>query len=150
MQVTLVKEWREAISEVSDQQSLVASLQQSAYYSHFRDLIDGWAGRLSILQVRKMLYAEPGCVARKRLSSCSAPCYTAAFLHLAVIVLGQAYIVVAERALCLESKILCAEKAWVRCRRGWLRWLLCSGSGRTSNPFFPEEHCPAMLRNSAR
>lgn len=51
MQVTLVKKWREAITEVSDQQSLAASLQQSAYYSHFRDHIDGWAGRLCILQV---------------------------------------------------------------------------------------------------
>lgn len=49
--MTLVKEWMEAITEVSDQQSLAASLQQSAYYGHFRDHIDGWAGRLSILQV---------------------------------------------------------------------------------------------------
>jgi dynein heavy chain 2, cytosolic len=53
LQVKLVKEWREAITEVSDQQSLVASLQQSMHYSHFRDQIDSWASRLSILQVCK-------------------------------------------------------------------------------------------------
>lgn len=69
MQVTLVKEWREAITEVSDQQGLVASLQQSTYYSHFRDHIDGWAGRISILQVQKPLYAGLGCVAAQFLVS---------------------------------------------------------------------------------
>jgi dynein heavy chain 2 len=68
MQVTLIKEWRDAITEVSDQQSLVTSLRQSPYFVMFQDQIDGWDRRLNTLQEglsmmssvqRKWLYLEP-------------------------------------------------------------------------------------------
>lgn len=68
MQVTLVTEWREAITEVGEQQSLVESLRQSAHYAMFADQIEGWARRLAVLQdaaaamsavQRKWRYLEP-------------------------------------------------------------------------------------------
>lgn len=33
----LIKEWRDAMTEVGDNQSLVASLKQSSYYHMFKD-----------------------------------------------------------------------------------------------------------------
>jgi dynein heavy chain 2, cytosolic len=55
-------------TEVGDQQSLVASLRLSTYFSMFQDQIEGWDKRLGILQdalnsmnsvQRKWLYLEP-------------------------------------------------------------------------------------------
>lgn len=68
MQVPLVREWREMVTEVSDQQSMAASLQQSPYFAMFRDQIEGWVKRLVTLQEglgsmamvqRKWVYLEP-------------------------------------------------------------------------------------------
>ena len=67
-QVFLVKEWRDTVTEVGDQQSLVASLRQSPYFSMFQDQIEGWEKRLNVLLEalgsmsavqRKWLYLEP-------------------------------------------------------------------------------------------
>jgi Dynein heavy chain, N-terminal region 2 len=68
VQVQLVKEWRDMVTEVGDHQSLVASLCQSAHASAFQDAIAGWERRLQVLQdglgsmaavQRKWLYLEP-------------------------------------------------------------------------------------------
>ena len=67
-QVTVVAEWREAITAVGEQQSLVESLRQSAHYAMFADQIEGWGRRLAALQEgtaamsavqRKWRYLEP-------------------------------------------------------------------------------------------
>jgi dynein heavy chain 2, cytosolic len=64
----LIKEWRDAITEVGDQQRLVASLRHSPYFVMFQDQIDGWDKRFGTLQEglsmmssvqRKWLYLEP-------------------------------------------------------------------------------------------
>lgn len=56
------------VTEVSDQQSMAASLQQSPYFGMFRDQIEGWVKRLATLQEalasmatvqRKWVYLEP-------------------------------------------------------------------------------------------
>nr|BCL66104.1 cytoplasmic dynein 1b heavy chain [Volvox africanus] len=64
----LIKEWRDAMTEVGDNQSLVASLKQSNYYSMFKDEVSTWENKLSFLQEgltllnqiqRKWVYLEP-------------------------------------------------------------------------------------------
>ncbi|KAG2486208.1 hypothetical protein HYH03_015170 [Edaphochlamys debaryana] len=64
----LIKEWRDAMTEVGDNQSLVASLKQSSYYNMFKDEVSSWENRLSFLQEgltllnqiqRKWVYLEP-------------------------------------------------------------------------------------------
>lgn len=68
MQISLVREWREVVTEVSDYQSMAASLQQSPFFAMFRDQIEGWVKRLATLQEglssmaavqRKWVYLEP-------------------------------------------------------------------------------------------
>jgi Dynein heavy chain, N-terminal region 2 len=68
VQVHLVKDWRDMVTEVGDHQSLVASLRQSAHAGAFQDAIAGWERRLQVLQdglgsmaavQRKWLYLEP-------------------------------------------------------------------------------------------
>ncbi|KXZ45909.1 DHC7 protein [Gonium pectorale] len=64
----LIKEWRDAMTEVGDNQSLVASLKQSSYYNMFKDEVSSWENKLSFLQEgltllnqiqRKWVYLEP-------------------------------------------------------------------------------------------
>nr|ADI46856.1 DHC1bf [Volvox carteri f. nagariensis] len=64
----LIKEWRDAMTEVGDNQSLVASLKQSNYYGMFKDEVSSWEAKLSFLQEgltllnqiqRKWVYLEP-------------------------------------------------------------------------------------------
>ncbi|GFR50179.1 hypothetical protein Agub_g12346, partial [Astrephomene gubernaculifera] len=64
----LIKEWRDAMTEVGDNQSLVASLKQSGYYNMFKDEVSSWENKLSFLQEglallnqiqRKWVYLEP-------------------------------------------------------------------------------------------
>ncbi|GLI62890.1 cytoplasmic dynein 1b heavy chain [Volvox africanus] len=64
----LIKEWRDAMTEVGDNQSLVASLKQSNYYTLFKDEVLSWENKLSFLQEgltllnqiqRKWVYLEP-------------------------------------------------------------------------------------------
>nr|BBC28429.1 cytoplasmic dynein 1b heavy chain [Yamagishiella unicocca] len=64
----LIKEWRDSMTEVGDNQSLVASLKQSSYYNMFKDEVSSWENKLSFLQEgltllnqiqRKWVYLEP-------------------------------------------------------------------------------------------
>ena len=41
----LIKEWRDSMTEVGDNQSLVASLKQSSYYNMFKDEVGRGAAR---------------------------------------------------------------------------------------------------------
>ncbi|MEW5298927.1 MAG: hypothetical protein WDW36_001997 [Sanguina aurantia] len=65
---SLIKEWRDVMTEVGDNQSLVASLRGSSFYNMFKDEISTWEGKLSFLQEgmgllnqiqRKWVYLEP-------------------------------------------------------------------------------------------
>ncbi|KAK9815706.1 hypothetical protein WJX72_008353 [[Myrmecia] bisecta] len=64
----LIKEWKEVMTEIGDQQSLVASLRQSPYFHLFKDETIGWETRLATLAEgllnlnaiqRKWVYLEP-------------------------------------------------------------------------------------------
>ena len=64
----LIKVWNEIVTEVGDNQSLVQSLQDSPYYSNFRDEVRAWDARLARLSdrlaqlnniQRKWVYLEP-------------------------------------------------------------------------------------------
>ena len=48
-QVSLIKEWREVVTQVGDHQALLTSLKSSAYYKRFEDKVQGWEQRLADL-----------------------------------------------------------------------------------------------------
>ena len=66
--ISLIKEWRNVMSEVGDHQSMVASLKQSPLLPLFKDEVSNWEGKFGFLQEglgllnqiqRKWVYLEP-------------------------------------------------------------------------------------------
>jgi dynein heavy chain 2, cytosolic len=68
VKVSIIKDWKDIFSQVGDNQALLSSLKDSAYYKHFEDKITVWEQKLGTLdeclhnlnQVqRKWVYLEP-------------------------------------------------------------------------------------------
>ncbi|KAH8617995.1 putative Dynein heavy chain N terminal region 2 domain1 [Trypanosoma vivax] len=68
MRVKLISEWKEIMSQVSDNQALIGSLKDSPFFSHFADEVNGWELKLATLNEalvhmnanqRKWTYLEP-------------------------------------------------------------------------------------------
>lgn len=66
--MSLIREWKEILTEVGDFQALIGSLKQSPYFSVVKDTAVGWDARLQTLSQglvdlnavqRKWLYLEP-------------------------------------------------------------------------------------------
>ncbi|KAL4440929.1 hypothetical protein ABPG74_009342 [Tetrahymena malaccensis] len=67
-QTPLIKEWKDLLTKVSDNQSLLASMKESKFYARFQDQIEGfeqklggvdeYLGKLQVIQ-RKWVYLEP-------------------------------------------------------------------------------------------
>ena len=66
--VPIIKDWKDLFSQVGDNQALISSLKDSAYYKHFEDKVVIWEQKLGTLdeclhnlnQVqRKWVYLEP-------------------------------------------------------------------------------------------
>ncbi|XP_022236758.1 cytoplasmic dynein 2 heavy chain 1-like [Limulus polyphemus] len=66
--VMLIKDWREVLNKVGDNQCLIQSLKDSPYYKNFADRSSIWETRLSTLDLclqqlnliqRKWVYLEP-------------------------------------------------------------------------------------------
>ncbi|EAN79214.1 dynein heavy chain, putative [Trypanosoma brucei brucei TREU927] len=66
--VKLISEWKETLAQVSDNQSLIGSLKDSPFFSHFADEANGWEVKLANLYEalmlmntiqRKWTYLEP-------------------------------------------------------------------------------------------
>ena len=64
----LIKDWKDVLTEVGDNQSLLLSLKESQYFSHFKDRATVWENRLVMLDdvlhllnpiQRKWVYLEP-------------------------------------------------------------------------------------------
>uniref|UniRef100_A0A7E4URM5 Cytoplasmic dynein 2 heavy chain 1 n=1 Tax=Panagrellus redivivus TaxID=6233 RepID=A0A7E4URM5_PANRE len=66
--IKIIKEWKEAINQVKDNQALLQSLKNSPYYAQFKDQTSIWEKRITDLDVylhqmneiqRKWVYLEP-------------------------------------------------------------------------------------------
>uniref|UniRef100_A0A914XX81 Cytoplasmic dynein 2 heavy chain 1 n=1 Tax=Panagrolaimus superbus TaxID=310955 RepID=A0A914XX81_9BILA len=66
--IKIIKEWKEAINQVKDNQALLQSLKNSPYYTQFKDQTSIWEKRITDLDVylqsmneiqRKWVYLEP-------------------------------------------------------------------------------------------
>ncbi|CAL1265870.1 unnamed protein product [Larinioides sclopetarius] len=66
--LVLIKEWRDLLNKVGENQCLVQSLKDTAFYEHFKDRVSIWDSRLTLLDQslhqlnliqRKWVYLEP-------------------------------------------------------------------------------------------
>ena len=66
--MALIKEWKETMTDVADNQSLVQSLKDSPFYAPFKVEASTWENRLAVLSEslmnlnviqRKWVYLEP-------------------------------------------------------------------------------------------